>query len=638
MGEVRQILKDNTEVYPVTVVEAISNTDGESLKSIINKKIEAADLRPYATALQVNTQLALKANSADLAEVATTGTFGSLTNKPTTLAGYGITDAAKSSEVIADLNDKADKSTTLSGYGITDAYTKSEIDGKLTSALHWKGSDTCENISALTDVEVGDTWNVTNDGTIGSETVKAGDNIVWSGTAWDKYSNGFADMSNYYTKEQTDALVADKQDKLSGQSTDFGAVSLASNGVSIIDAPVKYGEGDNSDIAGYRDSNTATGAADFVAGSYNVINGNYSSAFGYDNITGNGFSFTAGQGLLNGEADGTNNTSHQAVFGKYNRPSGSFMRITGNGTGDDNRSNCETLSSGGEMWVASDIMCGGTDQWSAAHKLSNKLDDAPSDNNQYARKNGAWTVVTGGSGGSEIDDNSISTSTTWSSSKIATSISGVYRYCGSVDSYSTLPSGGSVQNSISGPNSSVIVRMFPVYEDETHISGLTLKMLPAAGINAVWFRNNECWHRSSDANIKIDGVSLATIGYSVDITTFGKGVDTAKITFSSVVEITPTTTVTMDCTTWGAEIDGTTYNNEYTLTTYTYDLSTIVVIANGSVYNVEDTGKNYAWNGSAWDDLGGTFITDNIIVGGSSALAGMTLTAALEYLLALHNS
>lgn len=27
----------------------------------------------------------------------------------------------------------------------------------------------------------------------------------------------------------------------------------------------------------------------------------------------------------------------------------------------------------------------------------------------------------------------------------------------------------------------------------------------------------------------------------------------------------------------------------------------------GDVYNVEDTGKNYAWTGSAWDDLGGSF-------------------------------
>ncbi len=28
-------------------------------------------------------------------------------------------------------------------------------------------------------------------------------------------------------------------------------------------------------------------------------------------------------------------------------------------------------------------------------------------------------------------------------------------------------------------------------------------------------------------------------------------------------------------------------------------------LKNGDIYNVEDTGINYAWNGSSWDDLGG---------------------------------
>ena len=49
-------------------------------------------------------------------------TFASLTSKPTTLAGYGITDAASSSHThtFASITSKP---TTLSGYGITDAVT-----------------------------------------------------------------------------------------------------------------------------------------------------------------------------------------------------------------------------------------------------------------------------------------------------------------------------------------------------------------------------------------------------------------------------------------------------------------------------------------------------------------------------------
>jgi hypothetical protein len=52
--------------------------------------------------------------------------FSDVSGRPTTLAGYGITDAAASSHThtFASLTSKP---TTLSGFGITDAYTKTEI-------------------------------------------------------------------------------------------------------------------------------------------------------------------------------------------------------------------------------------------------------------------------------------------------------------------------------------------------------------------------------------------------------------------------------------------------------------------------------------------------------------------------------
>lgn len=79
-----------------------------------------------------------------LSEVAIDGKFASLTNKPTSLNGYGITDAYTKTEVdnkvkansdaITTLQSgKADKATTLAGYGITNAYTKTEVDNKVTT-------------------------------------------------------------------------------------------------------------------------------------------------------------------------------------------------------------------------------------------------------------------------------------------------------------------------------------------------------------------------------------------------------------------------------------------------------------------------------------------------------------------------
>lgn len=67
----------------------------------------------------------------DAASSSHTHTFASLTSKPTTLAGYGITDAATSTHAhtFASLTSKP---TTLSGYGITDAVGSS--DSRLTDA------------------------------------------------------------------------------------------------------------------------------------------------------------------------------------------------------------------------------------------------------------------------------------------------------------------------------------------------------------------------------------------------------------------------------------------------------------------------------------------------------------------------
>ena len=117
------------------------------------------------------------------------------TEKTNTVAAINELDAGK-----------ADKATTLAGYGITDAYTKTEINGKLTGAFHYKGSVATVADLPATGNEVGDVYNVTENG----------DNYAWDGTAWDKLS-GTVDLSSYYTKNETDALLDDKVDKVAGK-------------------------------------------------------------------------------------------------------------------------------------------------------------------------------------------------------------------------------------------------------------------------------------------------------------------------------------------------------------------------------------------------------------------------------------
>lgn len=140
------------------------------------------------------------------------------TTVPTTKAVTDYIDTqaeakADKSYVDTELAKKANVATTLSGYGITDAYTKTEVDAKVSSVYKYKG--TVATVSALpsTDLTVGDVYNVEAAGTISSGEsavkVNAGDNVAWTGTAWDVLA-GTVDLSGYYTKTQVDTELDKK--------------------------------------------------------------------------------------------------------------------------------------------------------------------------------------------------------------------------------------------------------------------------------------------------------------------------------------------------------------------------------------------------------------------------------------------
>lgn len=52
----------------------------------------------------------------------------------------------------------------------------------------------------------------------------------------------------------------------------------------------------------------------------------------------------------------------------------------------------------------------------------------------------------------------------------------------------------------------------------------------------------------------------------------------------------------------------------------------------GDVYNVDDTGKNYAWSGSAWDDLGGIVDLSNLVTLNTTQTITGTKTISNTYL------
>ena len=107
------------------------------------------------------------------------------------------------------------------------SFVNSSIATAVSAVYRYKASKTVSEINALTGMVTGDVYNVLDSGTltIGSVVVKAGDNVVWNGSAWDKLAAD-VDLSNYYNKTETDTklglkeAVANKVTALSGSSTD----------------------------------------------------------------------------------------------------------------------------------------------------------------------------------------------------------------------------------------------------------------------------------------------------------------------------------------------------------------------------------------------------------------------------------
>lgn len=135
----------------------------------------------------------------------------------TTLAGYGITDALIANGVITlgansitpltqhqDISGKADKATTLAGYGITDAYisngtiTLGSNSVSISGVYRYKGSVATYSALPAT-AEVGDVYNVESDGK----------NYAYTGVTgalWDDLGGSFTIVS--ITNSEIDTILA----------------------------------------------------------------------------------------------------------------------------------------------------------------------------------------------------------------------------------------------------------------------------------------------------------------------------------------------------------------------------------------------------------------------------------------------
>lgn len=192
-------------------------TEGDA--QILNKPVipEAYTL-PQATTealggVKVGAGLAINAETGVLSATGS-GTadavdWENVTSKPTTVEGYGITDAVTTSAMTTALADYTTTTNLAATYAttsattaaiataVTDMATQTYVDGKVTGVYHFKGS--VADLTALQAVEnpaIGDVYNIT----------ATGMNAGWTGSAWDEFGT-VVDLSPYMLTANMTAIT-----------------------------------------------------------------------------------------------------------------------------------------------------------------------------------------------------------------------------------------------------------------------------------------------------------------------------------------------------------------------------------------------------------------------------------------------
>lgn len=174
------------DTYTITYTD-----DSTSTFDVTNGK----DAENAITDVEVN---GVSVVSDSVAEITVPTDTADLTNGAGYITGYTETDptvpswAKASSKPSYAFSEIDSKPTSVSGYGITDAYTKSEIDGLVSGVLHYKGTKATTSALPSSGNTTGDVWHVTADGS----------EWAWDGTQWQELGTA-VDLSGYVPTSRT---------------------------------------------------------------------------------------------------------------------------------------------------------------------------------------------------------------------------------------------------------------------------------------------------------------------------------------------------------------------------------------------------------------------------------------------------
>lgn len=122
-------------------------------------------------------------------------------------ADVNVIESVKVNNVALSVDENKAVNIDLSSYA-----TKQDVNTALGSVFVYKGTVASYATLPTADQVIGDVYNI--EAADPAHNVKAGDNVVWNGSAWDVLA-GTVDLSAYYTSAEVDAELAKKQDNLS---------------------------------------------------------------------------------------------------------------------------------------------------------------------------------------------------------------------------------------------------------------------------------------------------------------------------------------------------------------------------------------------------------------------------------------
>ena len=262
-------LSDSSDyVQTSSLEEAATVAKTGSYTDLINKPTKLSDFTDDLGSSPVHTHSQYLTSHQTIKTLNTTNTTAQSTSASETLTGSGTINLHKIAKT-GTFSDLISKPTSLSGYGITDAYTKTEIDGMISSVYKPAGSVAFASLPALSDNVLGNVYNVTDAFTTTTDFVEgagksypAGTNVVvvnTGTTASPTYKfdvlAGFVDLSGYVPTSRTvngKALSAD---------------------ITISKSDVGLGNCDNTSDADKPISAATQTALDAKANKTNIING-----------------------------------------------------------------------------------------------------------------------------------------------------------------------------------------------------------------------------------------------------------------------------------------------------------------------------------------------------------------------------